>query len=207
MGSASRSSSAVAPPRRRGWTERERWRGSGRQGSPAQAGMDRSSASLGSSPRRLPRAGGDGPCGRADGRRRCRAPPRRRGWTPRRDLRARLRRGSPAQAGMDPPPTRSSPPSARLPRAGGDGPGDGQHRHRGRVAPPRRRGWTRTHRGNGRRPGGSPAQAGMDPRRADHRRASRRLPRAGGDGPYTACRRVEEAAAPPRRRGWTRSTP
>ncbi len=199
----SRAMSPMAPPRRRGWT-RTRDQGTAPPlGSPAQAGMDPPRL-VPPAPRvGLPRAGGDGPLPSSWGSSTDEAPPRRRGWTPPRSRSRRSLRGSPAQAGMDPRPSRASAPRPWLPRAGGDGPHAGVAGAPGRPAPPRRRGWTRPKA----RPlvgcGGSPAQAGMDPSPRAPGCRPRRLPRAGGDGPATPDTARLFGAAPPRRRGWT----
>ena len=70
-----------ASPRMRGWTHRAvRLRG-GRAGFPAHAGMDPSFRAAPRSPRRLPRACGDGPVAEATGGDINLASPRMRGWT------------------------------------------------------------------------------------------------------------------------------
>ncbi len=196
---------ARAPPRRRGWTHARRDRHLRQRGSPAQAGMDPAAAVNASCWMGLPRAGGDGPHRYPRKRATGRAPPRRRGWTPL-DLRAhRLCPGSPAQAGMDPRRRGEAPRGRRLPRAGGDGPPRAAYSARRTRAPPRRRGWTRDG-GTGAVPvGGSPAQAGMDPPPVTSSKRPAGLPRAGGDGPTAEPSYSATAAAPPRRRGWTRA--
>ena len=213
-----------APPRLRGWTRARPIPGGQAEGSPALAGMDRSRASGRSFPLRLPRACGDGPQAGGRTRRMMRAPPRLRGWTPRRDREERQSRGSPALAGMDPASRSSAWTRSGLPRACGDGPQLGRDPRASPVAPPRLRGWTRVGVARAGGGGGSPALAGMDPSGrsgkatntwlpracgdgpvADfgfHRWA--RLPRACGDGPSTCWPKVESIMAPPRLRGWTR---
>ncbi len=153
----------------------------------------------------LPRAGGDGPTSGGDSGHPPMAPPRRRGWTPRGARQRRREAGSPAQAGMDPSRPRFAATIARLPRAGGDGPRSQLLALDPVTAPPRRRGWTRAPVAPRRRGEGSPAQAGMDPRRSTAREPPPWLPRAGGDGPYNVTGLAATGAAPPRRRGWTRS--
>ncbi len=195
----------TAPPRRRGWTRPSVMLAAPFTGSPAQAGMDPAGALTLASPRRLPRAGGDGPPARRDRGGHCVAPPRRRGWTRGHAPRTAGARGSPAQAGMDPTVLPPGPHPRGLPRAGGDGPCGAGVRGTRTRAPPRRRGWTLP---RGRGPTswtGSPAQAGMDPASRASRWARARLPRAGGDGPRRRGAGRSAALAPPRRRGWTRA--
>ncbi len=193
-----------APPRRRGWTPQFVEDALPHRGSPAQAGMDPVRCACRAARRRLPRAGGDGPSERNRSSASRSAPPRRRGWTQRRRHRVGEDLGSPAQAGMDPRPSRRWAACRGLPRAGGDGPTACRRVEEAAMAPPRRRGWTLR---VGRLPeqcNGSPAQAGMDPGSAARRGPRRRLPRAGGDGPRPGGHSLRLQTAPPRRRGWTR---
>ncbi len=222
-GPASRSAGAAcaAPPLARGWTP-ARTRSLRAVGSPARAGMDPVDGAR-TSPLRLPRSRGDGPVDGVAGQS-VRRLPRSRGDGPleQRPLSSRSARGSPARAGMDPPMRRPRPATAP-PLARGwtlDAGADPSSR-----APPLARGWTlerliRTRwtkrlprsRGDGplaayasSEPGGSPARAGMDPRRRapawrqapplargwtlTHGEAatSRGLPRSRGDGPSTVA--------------------
>ncbi len=165
--------------------------------------MDPGRSSVLISLRRLPRAGGDGPCICVAAFHVSRAPPRRRGWTPASSSSGRAARGSPAQAGMDPHRPPLTHPCQRLPRAGGDGPTAGEPRVEGPTAPPRRRGWTLHPVSPAGRGEGSPAQAGMDPTHPCERVGVSRLPRAGGDGPHGEEGAHHHCEAPPRRRGWT----
>ncbi len=194
---------SLAPPRRRGWTEFSPQLGREHDGSPAQAGMDRWRPACARPRPRLPRAGGDGPPISPVTNEPKGAPPRRRGWTLDRGRQPAGADGSPAQAGMDPQRARWRRGASRLPRAGGDGPIEGIDWKKGTAAPPRRRGWTRLLPGGAGRLGGSPAQAGMDPRARKRARKALRLPRAGGDGPGLADHPGRVLSAPPRRRGWT----
>ena len=136
-----------APPRRRGWTLARGPNGLRGLGSPAQAGMDPRDGTPPRASSGLPRAGGDGPrrtrcCGTPQS-----APPRRRGWTHAPAVGHPAPHGSPAQAGMDPPPPRPRDRRVGLPRAGGDGPATRYGPAAEGSAPPRRRGWTQ--RGGG----------------------------------------------------------
>ncbi len=161
-----RSSSACrakAPPLTRGWTRLARVQSADVWGSPAHAGMDPDAAVVISAWFGLPRSRGDGPICLIPRRKRRRAPPLTRGWTP--PIRAirRTVRGSPAHAGMDPARSRTSSGSTRLPRSRGDGPAPtGPLPCRG-WAPPLTRGWTPTRRAKRLSKSGSPAHAGMDP--------------------------------------------
>ena len=172
-------------------------------GSPAYAGMDPRWAARSQPPRWLPRLRGDGPqtgkAGRADQE----APPPTRGWT-RGDMGADgQHRGSPAYAGMDLGRRRSTLATNRLPRLRGDGPRwrcspDGVHR-----APPPTRGWTGTSPRRSVSRKGSPAYAGMDPRRLTRETRRRWLPRLRGDGPEVPPGNSGDPPAPPPTRGWT----
>ncbi len=174
-------------------------------GSPAHAGMDPSPSRRCVANMRLPRSRGDGP---ARDFPRCVssvAPPLTRGWT-RICIRIRCGRfGSPAHAGMDPAHLASLTPAGWLPRSRGDGPAGGIAITGNVTAPPLTRGWTlqpTIWRTEG---AGSPAHAGMDPRRPC--RCARRtwLPRSRGDGPEGVQLTRKAAVAPPLTRGWTRA--
>ncbi len=174
---------AAAPPRTRGWTSQFSSPCTGRIGSPAHAGMDRSPASR--CPRHpwLPRARGDGPLTGVLIQNEPPAPPRTRGWTAGAAGHGAPGAGSPAHAGMDPCAGSTSRWGWRLPRARGDGPAQRAEREADELAPPRTRGWTAADSLAVDVRGGSPAHAGMD--RAATRPATHRpgLPRARGDGP------------------------
>ena len=113
-----------APPRTRGWTPSPHGWGPARAGSPANAGMDLHRRFFSRWALWLPRERGDGPQSHGSIRNRRRAPPRTRGWTEALGSLYRGRRGSPANAGMDPPGLRSIAPEGGLPRERGDGPDD-----------------------------------------------------------------------------------
>ena len=70
-------------------------------------------------------------------------------------------------------------------------------------APPHPRGSTRLHRQRERRARGSPAPAGIDPRRPGWRSSSGRLPRTRGDRPLSATPSSPRSRAPPHPRGST----
>ena len=192
-----------APPHTRGWTPPRRVRHRGGDGSPAHAGMDPGMRLRRGVSCRLPRTRGDGPASAPRVSRGRWAPPHTRGWT-RRGPRHRARtRGSPAHAGMDPtpPPPRAPPPG--LPRTRGDGPGGSLQRAADLWAPPHTRGWTRGAGGTPAPLRGSPAHAGMDPRRGWPWAAAPRLPRTRGDGPRVGRLTRRGRRAPPHTRGWT----
>ncbi len=91
----------------------------------------------------------------------------------------------------------------RLPRLRGDGPREHLEGTGLRQAPPPTRGWTRHRGGRDFRSHGSPAYAGMDPRRPFPRRGPLRLPRLRGDGPGVRSVLLGGVWAPPPTRGWT----
>ncbi len=134
------------------------------------------------------------------------APPRGRGWTRRALLAATEAGGSPAWAGMDPRRLGRRPPRRRLPRVGGDGPLATVAADLVRLAPPRGRGWTPERERIEVAGAGSPAWAGMDPRRARTSAPQGGLPRVGGDGPAGVVTIARGQEAPPRGRGWTRAS-
>ncbi len=106
---------------------------------------------------------------------------------------------------MDPLDVTSRRATRWLPRARGDGPRENIDAGVLQLAPPRSRGWTPDMTGTAVLEAGSPALAGMDPRRALHGRRWRWLPRARGDGPVLTLLTLGLAMAPPRSRGWTPS--
>ncbi len=193
----------AAPPPTRGWTRRPALRPPGPGGSPAHAGMDPSCRSSSSACAWLPRPRGDGPSRRMFSRRSCPAPPPTRGWTRARCGTDQDRPGSPAHAGMDPLGPVSPRPEDRLPRPRGDGPHAIQSLLFARSAPPPTRGWTRHARSDRGSCRGSPAHAGMDPRRFAGRSACSGLPRPRGDGPVLFPHLRKGEGAPPPTRGWT----
>ena len=133
-----------------------------------------------------------------------RAPPHARGWTLPGAGAGAAGRGSPARAGMDPRRRhrRALPPG--LPRTRGDGPVEVGIPSASGAAPPHARGWTVLPLYGGRGDPGSPARAGMDPRRPIGASSPCRLPRTRGDGPAHPARAASCRSAPPHARGWTR---
>ncbi len=201
----STASAATAPPLTRGWTPHGSAIFHTFHGSPAHAGMDRS-ARLPSSPARwLPRSRGDGPSSTCRDRKDFWAPPLTRGWT-RADRVPSLRdQGSPAHAGMDPPTISPQRLPRWLPRSRGDGPWMRASRTAFAPAPPLTRGWTHMADVAPQTTAGSPAHAGMDPRKIRPSTWYMRLPRSRGDGPRLYRGELGVPTAPPLTRGWTRA--
>ena len=158
-------SATAAPPPTRGWTRRRRSRPWGDYGSPAYAGMDPKARSAVSKAAWLPRLRGDGPSFLHRMRSAGRAPPPTRGWTVELVVRVVGGDGSPAYAGMDPMRGRDVLAAAGLPRLRGDGPEYDYVSDGPILAPPPTRGWTLTARLYAEYQRGSPAYAGMDPKR------------------------------------------
>ena len=172
-----------APPHTRGSTCKIRLMNNARRGSPAHAGIDLAFFLSASALAWLPRTRGDRP---PEARRRADhlpAPPHTRGstfilvhdfvqgW------------GSPAHAGIDPPPAPSPSPRIGLPRTRGDRPHLTRLLRASGLAPPHTRGSTCQPPWAAACPAGSPAHAGIDPISASLSRSSNRLPRTRGDRP------------------------
>ncbi len=198
------SHSRRAPPHPRGWTLRAMDGCCGCAGSPAPAGMDPGCAQRLPPDDRLPRTRGDGPNFRAYSHLDIRAPPHPRGWTHAYSNPQGDSDGSPAPAGMDPPPDRRHHRTRRLPRTRGDGPADRTLTIVQPKAPPHPRGWTQAERLQCRGTPGSPAPAGMDPRMFTAENTVGWLPRTRGDGPVAPNTALTAYGAPPHPRGWTR---
>ena len=132
----------MASPRTRGWTLALIRRGFCRVGFPAHAGMDPKTHSCFGTPRRLPRARGDGPFYSLPCPKQIAASPRTRGWTLVPCFRLSHLTGFPAHAGMDPSPLPGTRSCCWLPRARGDGPLYPVCDRAAWPASPRTRGWT-----------------------------------------------------------------
>ena len=193
----------LAPPRPRGSTLGKTMAGAAEDGSPAPAGIDPASDYILALRPRLPRARGDRPKKRIPPPPDVTAPPRPRGSTGVRRQAVRLGRGSPAPAGIDPPPALIPDWRSRLPRARGDRPCAEGSPCACCAAPPRPRGSTRHLPGRQDIRRGSPAPAGIDPPMEGRKERVRRLPRARGDRPCLMTRPRTTLAAPPRPRGST----
>ena len=193
----------AAPPRERGSARDRRAARRRERGSPARAGIGPLDRSLELGVPGLPRASGDRPVLDAD-EGTFQAPPRERG-SARGGLPWRHSySGSPARAGIGPPPTRRRPSSPWLPRVSGDRPIGGNVFESFDAAPPRERGSAPPADGGDRRRRGSPARAGIGPCRGTCRRGRSRLPRASGDRPNLTQQLFIAIEAPPRERGSAR---
>src|SRR5688500_13280797 len=104
---------------------------------------------------------------------------------------------------MDPARAGTRRPPIRLPRSRGDGPSTPSRGSSDSSAPPLARGWTLDALARLVELLGSPARAGMDPRRGCAPRRSARLPRSRGDGPDRFFSEYRAPPAPPLARGWT----
>jgi hypothetical protein len=192
-----------APPLARGWTRFLSHAFPVDLGSPARAGMDPATSATRLASRWLPRSRGDGPYGITLATLEAWAPPLARGWTPIALLTIPTLDGSPARAGMDPPPSRSMIDPTRLPRSRGDGPRLNGVTKQDLKAPPLARGWTLD---GLRRPvvhRGSSARAGMDHVPVEMICVVGWLPRSRGDGPRLSEPAECFSTAPPLARGWT----
>ena len=193
----------TAPPPTRGWTRSWRSAPPKPSGSPAHAGMDPDTRAPHPLSPRLPRPRGDGPCIPPRDTSTDPAPPPTRGWTRLASPEQGEGQGSPAHAGMDPAGQAAYEAYVWLPRPRGDGPLPLVESHDGWEAPPPTRGWTARHRGPPGPHPGSPAHAGMDPRRSRRPAPGSGLPRPRGDGPMAMPAARALLAAPPPTRGWT----
>ncbi len=151
----------------------------------------------------FPRARGDAPIAADAGVRPSMVPPRTRGCTLEVPLHVPELAGSPAHAGMHPsgPGRRST--ARRFPRARGDAPVSLYPLYDWNLVPPRTRGCTVRGRTRAAVPRGSPAHAGMHPRRSAPRASGRGFPRARGDAPRSATGARARTRVPPRTRGCT----
>ena len=194
----------VVPPRTRGCAHRLRRYRARDDGSPAHAGMRPGLAVISSAGLRFPRARGDAPGHQEGLGDRSGVPPRTRGCALYKRDHAEKLLGSPAHAGMRPPPSPRAPRRTRFPRARGDAPRGRRSRFAIRSVPPRTRGCAqRGLLGAGAKPG-SPAHAGMRPAKADTLSRSGRFPRARGDAPRLRCQAISFTPVPPRTRGCAR---
>ena len=130
-------------------------------------------------------------------------PPHARGWTGTTGVVARIDAASPARAGMDPGQSRNPRRSRCFPRTRGDGPVTGTAPEGNHPFPPHARGWTGVPTPKRSAAPVSPARAGMDPPRSEHRTAAPGFPRTRGDGPGSAYTSGSPKRFPPHARGWT----
>ncbi len=132
------------------------------------------------------------------------APPHTRGSTQPVLRLAGGRPGSPAHAGIDPPSGGGVVDGGRLPRTRGDRPAFLRKGVDDGLAPPHTRGSTADPLLLAPVPVGSPAHAGIDPRRPRQCHLAERLPRTRGDRPLSRNWWATHPAAPPHTRGSTR---
>ena len=133
---------APAPPLPRGSTPRCSGRDTGRNGSPAHAGIDPPSSSPIRALVGLPRSRGDRPDTRCRMSSITSAPPLTRGSTRHKVPNVVHHVGSPAHAGIDRPQAARHPAHDGLPRSRGDRPSLRPRTNRSSVAPPLTRGST-----------------------------------------------------------------
>ena len=174
----------MAPPPTRGSSCRARPSRGLLAGSPAHAGIVPLQAAPGFIGERLPRPRGDRPVRQVFKRITDPAPPPTRGSSPRASTVEKVRRGSPAHAGIVPLKAEARGSSTWLPRPRGGSSvvGDGLAGHLG----------------------GSPAHAGIVPERTSPWRVSSRLPRPRGDRPPRRPITCVPVMAPPPTRGSSR---
>ena len=199
---AANAASVVSPPTR-GWTPVHPIRVFDGRGFPAHAGMDRLRLAGAVPHHGFPRPRGDGPC--QSGRRPFggRVSPPTRGWTPYHGDGLSSSVGFPAHAGMDPVAPDRGCTTRRFPRPRGDGPYSPDTILCHPTVSPPTRGWTLARRTRGRKYGGFPAHAGMDPRPVRRPTRCARFPRPRGDGPSRRRRRPDPRRVSPPTRGWT----
>ncbi len=111
--------------------------------------------------------------------------------------------GSPAPAGMVPAACSWMLFRLWFPRTRGDGPQAEADRDIPKLVPPHPRGWSRGSVPPADRMTGSPAPAGMVPRRERRCCSDRRFPRTRGDGPPALIRLTTSQSVPPHPRGWS----
>ena len=153
------------PPPTRGWSGHRRGGGAHRPGSPAHAGMVPNGPRRRDGGRGFPRPRGDGPAPARAASRSPSVPPPTRGWSSNEHRSATPRRGSPAHAGMVLARSKRSRRIKRFPRPRGDGPLTKTILRDAFQVPPPTRGWSRVVRIRRDGKQGSPAHAGMVPRR------------------------------------------
>ena len=183
MSMASFSSSVRVPPHPRGWSPAEPRRKGVGQGSPAPAGMVPHQPRPAPTAARFPRTRGDGPDMGVSHDYWPSVPPHPRGWSPLKEPHNGYERGSPAPAGMVPRASRAAWRPMRFPRTRGDGPEPLHPQRYAPAVPPHPRGWSQKRMAKGITIQGSPAPAGMVPKKRRHHGRRLGFPRTRGDGP------------------------
>ncbi len=195
--------SSTVPPLTRGSTPAHRLPGRPDAGSPAHAGIDPAPARPKGAGSGFPRSRGDRPAIRRCFPTRGRVPPLTRGSTVmQRVLQHRLT-GSPAHAGIDPRARPRRAGGRRFPRSRGDRPPKLRTEGEAPVVPPLTRGSTAPRDGRSPVQRGSPAHAGIDPRRRPVTDTTMRFPRSRGDRPSAITRSSRQRRVPPLTRGST----
>ena len=173
------------PPHPRGWPRGREYGFCGQSGSPASAGMAPSPSSGYTRPYRFPRIRGDGPSLEMLRSMDMLVPPHPRGWPPAGRGSFLLPPGSPASAGMVRIGADRSRRPGRFPRIRGDGPYGDCYATKPNGVPPHPRGWSQSELFRAAFGAGSPASAGMVPRRWRTQCPSIWFPRIRGDGPFS----------------------
>ena len=151
----------------------------------------------------FPRPRGDGPLVALGDEYSAEVPPPARGWSRGRANLFRGWLGSPARAGMVRNRHWCSGYRVGFPRPRGDGPHDEILDYLDAGVPPPARGWSLDPRFVGQSFPGSPARAGMVPRRARASWRCPRFPRPRGDGPASRSSAARAPTVPPPARGWS----
>ena len=192
-----------APPHTRGSTPAAVASRDHAVGSPAHAGIDPLASERLTALGWLPRTRGDRPAKGRESLLSDLAPPHTRGSTLVDGDATDGDPGSPAHAGIDPEECERLRAQVGLPRTRGDRPLDAGAAGGMLAAPPHTRGSTRSPRRALRCATGSPAHAGIDPKKFIERNFASRLPRTRGDRPPTPVLSSSGSPAPPHTRGST----
>ena len=210
-------------PRAWGWTDGNRFEGTGRDGIPTRVGMDRWAATWSTRTCWNPHARGDGPhdfnIDATTGKESPRAwgwtdelihsppwnteSPRAWGWTGRRRDQGDRILGIPTRVGMDRRHRRRRGGRRWNPHARGDGPGYVEPEDCSWMESPRAWGWTGPHRAHAASQHGIPTRVGMDRDLGPRSRNALRNPHARGDGPRPSAARSVGLSESPRAWGWT----
>ena len=129
--------------------------------------------------------------------------PRRRGWSPIPLICLRLNSVFPAQAGMILQISVPYHHLIRIPRAGGDDPGNVTFTNTSVKYSPRKRGWSWSASVSSGISQVFPAQAGMIPFQIMWKMKDCRIPRASGDDPRMSHPDDSRSLHSPRKRGWS----
>ena len=194
-------SARAVPPRTRGSSHLLSRLKTRRAGSPAHAGIVPSTADRRDRCLWFPRARGDRPRRHQAGSCAGAVPPRTRGSSRHKRRPHQRGVGSPAHAGIVPSLGLEEYRWTRFPRARGDRPSSWKWSRTLLKVPPRTRGSSPAVKGVVVGVQGSPAHAGIVPRRVPSGPEGGRFPRARGDRPTPAATRRDRPRVPPRTRG------